>query len=113
MTETTIIRQEVRPDKVAELKEWMKEANSRQSEIIETLQNEGVKTESTFLEESSDGTFLVTYMEAEDLHEVQEAFEDSTHEIDVEYKQLVQECLIDGQPVGNFKPLYHAANPNR
>lgn len=113
MIETAIIRQEVRPDKVTELKAWMEEVNNRKSEIIETLQNEGVKTESAFLEESSDGTFLVTHMEAENLQEVQEAFEDSTFEIDVEYKQIVQECLIDGQPVGNFEPLYHAANPDR
>jgi L-rhamnose mutarotase len=113
VTETTIIRQEIRPDKVSKLKEWMEKANDRQSEIIETLQHEGVKTESTFLEESSDGTFLVTYLESEDLQEVQEAFEDSNYEIDVEYKELVQECLVDGQPVGNFEPLYHAANPDR
>jgi len=113
VTEITIIRQEVRPDKVNKLKGWMEEANDRKSEIIETLQHEGVKTESTFLEESSDGTFLVTYMEAENLQEVQEAFEDSNFDIDIEYKELVQECLVDGQPVGNFEPLYHATNPDR
>jgi len=113
VTETIIIRQEVRPNKVSKLKEWMKEANDRKEEIIETLQHEGVKTESTFLEESSDGIFLITYMEAENLQEVQEAFEDSNYEIDVEYKEIVQECLVDGQPVGNFEPLYHAANPDR
>ena len=113
MVETTIIRQEIKPDKVSELKEWMEEADNRKSEIVETLRHEGVRTESTFLEESSDGTFLVTYMEAEDLRAVQEAFEESTFEIDIEYKQIVRECLVDGQPVGTFEPLYHATNPDR
>ena len=113
MTEITIIRQEVESDKVSKLKEWMTEVDEREPEVVETLKNEGVKTESAFLEEAPQGTFLVTYMEAEDLQEVQEAFEESTHEIDAEYKQVVQECLVDGQPVGSFEPLYHASNPNR
>lgn len=113
MVETTIIRQEVRSEKVATLRERLAELDERGSEIIETLQNEGVKTETAFLEESSHGTFLVTYMEAEDLQEAQETFEESTLDIDLEYKRIVRECLVDGQPVGRFEPLYHAANPDR
>ena len=113
MAETTILRQEVDPDKVSKLVEWMEEVDNRESEIIETLQDEGVKTESAFLERSPQGTFLVTYMEADDLQQVQEIFEQSTHDIDIEYKQTVQECLTDGQPVGSFESLYHAADPDR
>jgi len=52
-------------------------------------------------------------MEADDLQQVKETFEQSTHDIDIEYKQIVQECLTDGQPVGSFEPLYHAADPDK
>ena len=113
MAETTILRQEVDSDKVSKLVRWMEGVDNRESEIIETLQDECVKTESAFLEQSPQGTFLVTYIEADDLQQAQETFEQSTHDIDAEYKQIVQECLTDGQPVGSFEPLYHATDPDR
>lgn len=43
MAETTILRQEVDPDKVSKLVEWMEEVDNRGSEVIEILQDEGVK----------------------------------------------------------------------
>lgn len=113
MTEVVMVKQEVDLEKVSELKAWMGEISERTDEIVETLQDEGVKTESVFLEESAYGTFLVTYMEAEDLREAQQTFEESNHEIDIEHKQVLQECLVDGQPVDSFEPLYHAASPDR
>lgn len=113
MTETVIVKQEIKPEKVQDLKHWMGKVRNRMDEIVETLQDEGVKTESVFLEESDQGIFLVTYMEAEDVRKAQQTFAESTNEIDVEHKQTLEECLVDGEPVSDFKLLYHATNPVR
>lgn len=113
MTEVTLIKQRVDPERVTQLKDGMEDIRNREKEAIETLRNEGVYTETAFLEETAEGTFLVTYVEAEDLERVWEAFEESTHEIDREFKQVMQDCLEDVQDTGNFAPLYHLANPER
>ncbi|MDL0131440.1 DUF6176 family protein [Halobacterium salinarum] len=113
MTEAILVKQEVEPEKVSKLNGWLKEVSNRTDEVVETLQDEDVATESVFLEESSHGTFLVTYMEAEDVQEAQEAFAESTHEIDVEHKQVLQECLICNQAVESLQPVYHIVNPDR
>jgi L-rhamnose mutarotase len=113
MTETVLVKQEIRPEKVQDLKDWMDEVRNRMDEIVETLQDEGVKTESVFLEDSAQGAFLVTYMEAEDVQKAQQTFAESTNEIDVQHKQTLEECLVDGEPVSDFELLYHATNPDR
>jgi len=113
MTEATLVKQEVDPQKAPKLKRWLEEVSNRTDEAVETLQDEGVATESVFLAESTHGMVLVTYIEAEDLQEAQEAFAESTHEIDVEHKQVLQECLVDDQAVDSFQPVYHIANPDR
>ena len=77
MAEVALLKQEVDPGKVTRLREWMATVQDRNGEALETLQDEGVYTETTFLEETTNGTFLVTYIEAEDLERVWETFEDS------------------------------------
>ncbi len=113
MTEVTLLKQEVKPDKVTQLREWMATVQDRNTETLETLQDEGVYTETTFLEETASGTFLVTYIEAEDLERVWKTFEESTHEIDREHKEVMRDCLEDPKNTGEYEPLYHLSNPDR
>ncbi|MDJ1434168.1 DUF6176 family protein [Halostagnicola sp. A-GB9-2] len=113
MTEATLLKQKVDPKEVDQLKDWMETVRDRSGAALETLQNEGVYTETAFLEETPDGTFLVTYIEAEDLEQVWKTFEESTHEIDTKHKKVMRNCLEDGENAGDFEPLYHLANPNR
>ncbi|WP_415381363.1 DUF6176 family protein [Halosimplex sp. TS25] len=113
MTDVALVKQPVKPDKVDRLKEWMAEVRDRSDEVVETLRDEGMKTESAFLERTDDGPHLVYYMEAEDIERVWDQFEDSDHDIDEEHKEVMREVLEDGQDVGEYELLYHVTNPDR
>jgi hypothetical protein len=113
MSETTLIRYRLKPGKREQLYEWMETVETRRDEAIETLQTEGVFTEAAFLESRDDGDYVSFYMEAEDLEEATNAFEQSSHELDRELKQLLQEVVAEQQPTENIEALYHLANPDR
>jgi hypothetical protein len=113
MVETTLIKQRVEPDKVSRLKDWLTNVQNREEEALATLEDEGVLTESAFLEETPRGTFLVTFIEAEDLDAMWGAFADSDHDIDAEFKTVLDECLADDEGQSEFEPLYHLARPDR
>jgi butyrate kinase len=91
----------------------LREVQRREDEAVETLRDEGVYTESAFLEHTDRGTFLVSYMEAEDMRQVQQSFEQSDHPIDDEHKAVMREVLVDGRDVGEYEQLYHLTHPER
>jgi hypothetical protein len=113
MTDVVLVKQRVEPGKEQRLREWLREVQRRQDEAEETLRDEGVLTESAFLEHTDRGTFLVSYMEAEDMHRVQESFEQSDHQIDEEHKAVMRDVLVDGRNVGEYEQLYHLTHPKR
>jgi hypothetical protein len=115
VTEAVLTKQKIEPDKVDRLKEWMDEVRERESEVIETFQSEGMLTEAAFLEQGDDGVYLVYFMEAEDLREVYESFSESTHDIDQEQKEVMDDVLESPKDlgVGNYELLYYMVNPDR
>ncbi len=108
-----MIKQRVQEDKVDRLREWMAEVRDRRDEAETTLRDEGMQTESAFLERTEDGPHLVYYMEAEDIDRVWDQYENSDHDIDREHKQIVAEVLVDGHDVGEHELLYHLTSPER
>jgi len=115
VTEAVLTNKKIEPDKVDRLKEWMDEVRERESEVIETFQSEGMLTEAAFLEQGDDGVYLVYFMEAEDLREVYESFSESTHDIDQEQKEVMDDVLESPKDlgVGNYELLYYMVNPDR
>lgn len=113
MPEVVLTKQKIEPGKTERLKEWMSEIREREQEAIETLQSEGMHSEAAFLEQSEGGDYLVYYMAAENMHDVFKSFEDSSHDIDEEHKQIMHEVLEDGESVGDYELLYHMVNPER
>jgi hypothetical protein len=113
MTDVVLVKQRVEPGKEQRLREWLREVRRREDEAVETLRDEGVLTESAFLEHTDRGTFLVYYMEAEDIDHVQQSFEHSDHKIDEEHKAVMREVLVDGRNVGEYERLYHLTHPER
>jgi len=76
---------------------WAAELKSRRDEVLQTLRDEGVVIESVFLEEASDGDFLIYYMRARDLKEANRLAQRSRHAIDAyhqEFKRQVWESTI-------------------
>ena len=113
MSEVQLIRYRLKDGETERMYEWMDKINSRREEAIETLQNENVLSEAAFLESRADGDYVSFYMEAEDLEAATEAFEESTHSIDQEFKELLSEVVAQEQPEEDIELLYHLANPNR
>jgi hypothetical protein len=113
MAEVVLTKQKVKSGKTEQLREWMSEIQERDAEAVETLQSEGMHSEAAFLEQAEDGDYLVYYMEAENLRQVYESFEESSHDIDEEHKEVMDEVLEDGENIGNYELLYHMVNPER
>ncbi|WP_396610794.1 DUF6176 family protein [Haloferax sp. S1W] len=115
MTEVVLTKQKVEDGKTDRLIEWMSEVQEREDEVVETFQSEGMVTEAAFLEHADDGDYLVYFMEAKDLREVYESFDESAHDIDEEHKEVMDDVLEDSEElgVGNYELLYHMVNPDR
>ncbi|SDK68897.1 DUF6176 family protein [Natronorubrum texcoconense] len=113
MADVVLLKQRVEPAKTDQLREWMAEIRSRRDEAVETLQNEGMYTEATFIESRADGTYLLTFLEVEDIDHAFEAYESSTHELDREHREVLDEVLADDQPEQNIELLYQMTNPER
>ncbi len=52
-------------------------------------------------------------MEADDLEAAQKAAEQSSHDIDQEFQQLLTEIIAEEQPTEQIDPLYLLKNPNQ
>ena len=113
MVDIVMTKRRIEPGKTRWLKEWMAEIRRREDEAVETYESEEMYGESTFIERTDEGDFLVYYMESEDAQRAYEAFENSTHEIDREHKEVMEEVLEDERNVGEYELLYHLTHPNR
>jgi hypothetical protein len=110
VADVVLTRQRVEPGREDRLREWMAEIKRRESEALETLEHEGMIAEAAFLDEQPEATYLLYYMEAEDVDAVFEAFESSPYEIDQEHAAVLEEVLADDQPDDHPELLYHAVN---
>ena len=113
MSDVVLVAQRIEPGKTERLREWLAEIQSRREEAVETLENEGVYTETAFIDSRADGDYLLTYMEAADLERAFEAYESSSHDIDREHQGVLEEVLVDEEPERVVEPGYHVANPDR
>ena len=111
MAEIVLTKQKIEDGKTQRLKEWMDEICEREEEAIETLKNEGMHSETAFIEHTDEGDFLLYYMKANDIEQVFESFENSSHEIDKEHKQVMNDVLESGENVSDYEVLYHLDNP--
>lgn len=113
MADVQLIRYRLEPGKKDRLYEWTKEVESRRDEAVETLRDENVFSEAAFFESREDGDYVSFYVEAEDIETATRAFENSSHDIDREFKNLLREVVAEDQPDERIELLYHLANPER
>lgn len=77
----------------------------RKDEVLVTLENEGVVSESCFL--SDDGEHVYYFMEAENETQAHARAQQSVHPIDIEHRNIREECL---EPVAKLETLFHFEN---
>ncbi|MEX2514757.1 MAG: DUF6176 family protein [Candidatus Paceibacterota bacterium] len=87
--------------------DWSKELKRREDEVIETLKNEGVVSESCYM--SDDGEHVYYFMEAEDFEKVKRAVSENPHPIDSDHKKA-RESSLDF--VSKLECLFHFSNRN-
>ncbi|MFP9193960.1 DUF6176 family protein [Natrialbaceae archaeon A-CW1-1] len=94
MSEVMLARAQVAPGKAERLRAWFEELHERESEVVETLEHEGVYTETAFLGSFDDVTYLYIYMEARDLEHADEAGDEEAYEIDEEHHDVLRDTLV-------------------
>lgn len=75
---------------------WAAEINGRSDEALATLRDEGVVMEAAFLDQTSEGDFLIYFMRAEDFDQAGTRAKSSGHAIDAFHKQFQGDCWEDG-----------------
>ncbi len=83
----------VREGSAPKLRTWIAGLAGREREVLEALESEGIHDEAVFLSSEPSGDSLYLYSRAADLAAAGAAFQRSTLDVDVEFKQLLQECL--------------------
>ena len=98
----------LKPGMRKRVRAWAETINSRREEALQTLEDEGVASESWFLFSLDEQDFLICYMSAESLDKAQEAVKQSVHSIDAYHKRfkedtwdtgLLAELLVHLEPV--------------
>ncbi len=112
MSEVVLLKHRIRPGKTDRVREWYATVAERKDEALATLADEEVYTEAAFVERGEDADYLVSFMEAADVEAAFEAFEESDHAIDREFRQLLDETVEEFH-VGEHESLYYLAAPER
>ncbi len=97
--ETRCVKIKLKPNSIERVREWAKVINERKAEVLETLRDESVILEAVFLDQSSDGDFLIYVMKAENFERALETFEKSSHAIDEYHQNFKTECWEDSRPL--------------
>jgi hypothetical protein len=97
----------VRDGQVDQLREWMRALMSRQAEVRQTFEQEGVRHEAAYLLEAVEGPVLVYAIELQDEAHAMQAFESSTLPIDLEHRRRMNDVLA-GRGSAAVELLYEA-----
>lgn len=89
--ETRCIKIKLKPNSLEKVREWTKTINERKDEALATLRDENVILETVFLDQTSEGDFLIYVMKAESFEKVKETFEKSVHPIDEYHRNFMHE----------------------
>jgi Family of unknown function (DUF6176) len=65
MFETKCVKVKLKPGSLLRVRAWADELKSRREEALETMREEGMVVESTFLDRTSEGDFLICFMKAQ------------------------------------------------
>lgn len=105
MTTVKLVRFKFKPGAKQIWLDWSEELKQRKQEVIKTLKNEGVVSESCFI--SHDGEEVFYFMEAEDFNKAQNAVTLNPHPIDKDHKMARESSLEFVERMGH---LFHFEN---
>ncbi len=95
--ETRCVKIKLKQNSLEKVREWQRTINERKAEALATLRDEGVILETVFLDQTSEGDFLIYVMKAENFEKAKETFVKSVHTIDEYHQKFKEETWEDGQ----------------
>lgn len=95
--EMRCVKIKLKPDSLEKVREWAKTINERKDEALETLRDEKVILETVFLDQNSEGDFLIYVMKAASFAKARQAVQKSIHSIDEYHQNFKRECWEDGK----------------
>ena len=95
--ETRCIKIKLKPNSLEKSREWAKTIYERKDEALATLRDENVILETVFLDQTSEGDFLIYVMKAASFDKAKAVFEKSVHAIDEYHQNFKRECWEDGK----------------
>lgn len=102
--EVACIKIRLKPDSLETVRAWASRMTAEMNEVKKLLKNEGMSLESVFLEQGSEGDFLIYYVRSPDLKKTVEICRASQHPIDIYHREVMRqieagsiqlECLLD------------------
>lgn len=114
MPDVVLARHRIEDGKVDRLRDWFDELDDRREEVVATLRNERMFTESAFVGDGpdEDATYIYVFLEADDLDAARQATDESDFEIDDEHRAVIDDVLVEGGGT-EFELLGHFTNPER
>lgn len=94
--ETRCFKIRLKPGSVEKVRTWAKTINERKAEALATLRDETVILETVFLDQTSEGDFLIYLMKAESFEKAARAVKQSVHAIDEYHQNFKREYWLDG-----------------
>ncbi len=96
---TICVKIKLKPNSLERVREWAETMNARKEEALATLRDETVIVESAFLDQTSEGDFLITFMKAENFEKAREAAQKSIHDIDKFHQRFKQDAWEERKPL--------------
>lgn len=93
--ETRCVKIKLKSNSLEKVREWKRVIDERKDEALATLRDEGVILETVFLDQTSEGDFLIYVMKAESFEKVNKIFEKSVHAIDEYHRKFMNENYAD------------------
>lgn len=106
MSQVQLVKFRFKPGKKQVWLDWSKELMRRKAEVMATLRDEGVLSESCYISEN--GEEIYYFMEVEDFDKVLEVVRKSPHPIDHDHRLAKKESI---ERVGVLECLFQFENP--
>ena len=95
--ETRCVKIKLKPGSIEKARDWARVINERKTEALETLRDESVILETVFLDQTSEGDFLIYLMKAESFEKARESVQKSVHSIDEFHQDFKRETWAGGE----------------
>ena len=97
--QTTCVKVRLKPGSIDRVRAWAAELNRRGDDVLATLRDERVVVESAFLDQTSEGDFLIYYMKARSLEEARQVAKRSQHQIDAFHDEFKRDTWDSQEPL--------------